>query len=53
MWNMIMQVPTIEKYDLTSVERCSTGAAICPLVTKKQMMKHFPKAGIFDAFGQT
>ncbi|MCM3178007.1 long-chain fatty acid--CoA ligase [Cytobacillus horneckiae] len=53
MWNMIMQVPTIEKYDLTSVERCSTGAAICPLVTKKQMMKHFPNAGIFDAFGQT
>lgn len=53
MWNLVLHVPNIEDYDLTSVQRCSTGAAICPLEVKHKMMKHFPNAGIFDAFGQT
>lgn len=53
MWNVVLHVPTIEEYDLTSVVRCSTGAAICPLEVKHKMMKHFPNGGIFDAFGQT
>ncbi|WP_462413706.1 acyl-CoA synthetase [Neobacillus sp. Marseille-QA0830] len=53
MWNLVVHVPTIEDYDLTSVIRCSTGAAICPLEVKNKMMKYFPNGGIFDAFGQT
>ncbi len=53
MWNLVLQVPNIDDYDLTSVMRCSTGAAICPLEVKHGIMKHFPNAGIFDAFGQT
>ncbi len=53
MWNFVMQVPNINEFDTTSVLRCSTGAAICPLEIKKKIMHHFPNAGIFDAFGQT
>lgn len=53
MWNMVMQVPNIGEYDLTSVVRCSTGAAICPIEIKNDIMNHFPNGGIFDAFGQT
>ena len=53
MWNLVLQVPAINEYDLTSVKRCSTGAAICPLEVKENMMRHFTNAGLFDAFGQT
>lgn len=53
MWNIVTQVPAIEEYDLSSVLRCSTGAAICPIEVKKRIMKYFPNAGIFDNFGQT
>lgn len=53
MWNMVVNVPNIEEYDLTSVQRASTGAAICPIELKKKIMHHFPNAGIYDAFGQT
>jgi fatty-acyl-CoA synthase len=53
MWNFVMQIPNIDEYDLTSVLRCSTGAAICPIEIKKKIMHYFPNAGIFDAFGQT
>jgi len=53
MWNFVMQVPNIDKYDFTSVVRCSTGAAITPIEIKHKMMHYFPNAGIYDAFGQT
>lgn len=53
MWNLVLHVPNIEDFDLTSVIRCSTGAAICPLEVKHKMMKYFHNGGIFDAFGQT
>ncbi len=53
MWNFVLQVPTINEYNLTSVIRCSTGAAICPIEVKEKMMRYFPNAGLFDAFGQT
>lgn len=53
MWNFILQVPNIGDYDLSSVKRCSTGAAICPVGIKEKLMQYFPNAGLFDAFGQT
>ena len=53
MWNLVLQVPNIEDYDLSSVKRCSTGAAICPIEVKEKMMHYFQNAGLFDAFGQT
>ncbi|WP_209122694.1 long-chain fatty acid--CoA ligase [Alkalihalobacillus sp. BA299] len=53
MWNFLLQVPGIEKYDLSSLQKCMTAAAICPLELKKAMMHHFPHASIYDVFGQT
>jgi fatty-acyl-CoA synthase len=53
MWNFLLQVPDVDRYDLSSVTKCATGAAICPLELKKTIMKYFPNAGIYDVFGQT
>ncbi|WP_078428399.1 acyl-CoA synthetase [Alkalihalobacterium alkalinitrilicum] len=53
MWNFLLQVPGIEDMNLTSLKKCMTAAAICPLELKKEMMKHFPHASIYDVFGQT
>ncbi len=53
MWNAVTSVPNIADYDLSSVLRASTGAAICPIELKHRIMHFFPNAGIFDAFGQT
>lgn len=53
MWNLLFQVRNIDDYDLTSMHRCSTGAAVCPVEIKERIMRYFPNAGLFDSFGQT
>ena len=53
MWNFLLQVYTPDSYDVSSMKTCVTGGAICPLELKKAIMKSFPNAGIYDAFGQT
>ncbi|WP_216831150.1 class I adenylate-forming enzyme family protein [Alkalihalobacterium elongatum] len=53
MWNFLLQVPNINDYQLSSLRKCMTAAAICPLELKKSMMHHFPHASIYDVFGQT
>ncbi|PWA09202.1 acyl-CoA synthetase [Pueribacillus theae] len=53
MWNFLLQVPNLEKYDLTSMTECTAGAAICPLELKKKIMKTFKNASYHEAFGQT
>lgn len=53
MWNQLLQLPNLDDYDLSSMKRCTTGGAICPLEIKKKIMKCFPNAGIYDGFGQT
>ncbi|MHB1419695.1 MAG: acyl-CoA synthetase [Bacillota bacterium] len=54
MWNMLFQVPDFDKYDVSSMQRCATGAAICPVELKNMIMQKFPNViGIYEAFGQT
>ncbi|OLO37031.1 acyl-CoA synthetase [Alkalihalophilus pseudofirmus] len=53
MWNMVINVPNIEKYNLSSMKKCMTGAAICPAEIKKKIMHYFSNAGMYDIFGQT
>lgn len=53
MWLFLFQVPNLENYDLSSVRRCTTGAAICPLELKKKIIKYFKNASIIDTFGQS
>ncbi|MDE5414522.1 acyl-CoA synthetase [Alkalihalobacterium chitinilyticum] len=53
MWNFLLQVPNVTEYDVSSMKTCMTGAAICPLEIKENVMKLFSNAGIYDVFGQT
>jgi fatty-acyl-CoA synthase len=53
MWIFLFQVPNIEDFDLSSVTKCSTGAAIAPLELKKKIMKYFKNATLIEQFGQT
>lgn len=53
MWNFILQVPDLAKYNLESLNVAITGAAIMPLNIKKRLLKVFTGLRLYDAFGQT
>ena len=53
MWNFLFQVPNLAEFNLTSVKRAITGAAIIPLEVKKRILETFPNATFFDNFGQS
>jgi acyl-CoA synthetase (AMP-forming)/AMP-acid ligase II len=53
MWNMVLSLPNVKEYDLSSMQSCSIGAAIAPVELKQKIMSHFPNAGLSEAFGQT
>ena len=52
-WQMVLNVPNCEKYDLSSLKSMQTGGAITPLSLKKRMMAQWPQAGLYDVFGMT
>lgn len=53
MWNFLMQIPDIDKYDFSHLRTINTGAAITPLELKKRLLKTFKNATLNDNFGQT
>jgi fatty-acyl-CoA synthase len=53
MWNFLLQGNLKNEYDLSSIRKCITGGAICPLEVKRRILAAFSGAGIYDAFGQT
>jgi len=53
MYNMILQLPDLERYDVSSVRTATAGGAILPVETKKKIRKLFPHAGIQDTYGLT
>ena len=53
MWHMLVECPSIEKYDLTSLERCAAGSAPLSLALKEKIAKYFPNGKLRDPFGQT
>lgn len=53
MWNMLLQLPNVQKYDFSSLRACLTGAAIMPLKMKESILKNFPNMQLYDGFGQT
>ncbi|WP_139891859.1 long-chain fatty acid--CoA ligase [Bacillus sp. D386] len=53
MWHMLVEFPSIEDYDLTSLERCAAGSAPCSLLLKEKITKYFPNGKLRDPFGQT
>ena len=53
MWHMLVESPSIEQYDLTSLERCAAGSAPISLSLKEKIAKYFPNGKLRDPFGQT
>jgi acyl-CoA synthetase (AMP-forming)/AMP-acid ligase II len=52
-WNFILQLPDLEKYDTSSVRSLSSGAESMPLETKKRLLELFPNAGLGESYGMT
>jgi len=53
LWNLIVNHPDFENYDLSSLRYCTTGAAVTPLELKNRIVECFPGAQINEAFGMT
>ena len=52
-YKMILRVPGIEKYDLSSVKDMGSGSERMPDETSKQLQKVFPNAQIAENYGLT
>ncbi len=52
-WNFIMQLPDLDKYDTGSVRSISSGAESMPLETKKGLLRLFPNAALGETYGMT
>jgi acyl-CoA synthetase (AMP-forming)/AMP-acid ligase II len=53
MYNFLLQVPNLEKYDLTSVKRCGYGAAPMPVALLQQSMEMFGTDQFYNLCGLT
>ena len=52
-YNMILQHPDIQKYDLSSVIYLNSGAEVMPNETRKRLSRVFVNAGFVDNYGMT
>jgi acyl-CoA synthetase (AMP-forming)/AMP-acid ligase II len=52
-WNWIVHHPDFDRYDLTSLSYCATGAAVMPIDLKDRIVECFPGVKIYEAFGMT
>ena len=52
-WIAILRHPDLGKYDLNSLIKCYYGASIMPMEILREMLEKFPKAGVFNCYGQT
>lgn len=52
-FNMLLQLPHIEKFDTNSLTLLGSGAAIMPVETRRRLRGIFPKARMFDNYGMT
>jgi len=54
MYNLLLALPDIERYDTHSITKCTTGASILPHETKERLLKLFHNAeGVYDVYGCT
>jgi acyl-CoA synthetase (AMP-forming)/AMP-acid ligase II len=51
MWNLLLNVPGIEEYDLSSLRVCATGGSILPLEVRTKIKQLFPNGGVADLYG--
>ena len=52
-WIGMLRHPDFSTYDLSSLEKCYYGASIMPMEILKELMETFPKAQIYNYYGQT
>jgi fatty-acyl-CoA synthase len=52
-WIAILRHPDFRKYDLSSLTKCYYGASIMPVEILKEILEKFPKAKIYNYYGQT
>lgn len=52
-WNFILRVPDLNKYDLSSVRSISSGAESMPYEIKKRLVEIFPNAKMGESYGMT
>ncbi len=54
MFHLLLGLPSAERYDRSSVTKCTAGSSILPDETKARLLKFFPNvAGIYDVYGCT
>jgi fatty-acyl-CoA synthase len=52
-WNFILQLHNLDRYDTSSVRSISSGAESMPLETKKRLLDVFPNAALGESYGMT
>ncbi len=52
-WIGILRHPDFQRYDLSSLVKCYYGASIMPKEILKEILEKFPKAGVYNYYGQT
>ena len=52
-WNMVLRVPNLEKYDVSSATVVMSGSERMPLETLKKLKNLFPGVSIGDGYGMT
>lgn len=52
-WIGLLRHPDFHKNDLSSLKKCYYGASIMPVEILKEIMEKFPKAKIYNYYGQT
>jgi len=52
-WIGMLRHPDFEKYDLSSLVKCYYGASIMPKEILKELLEKFPRAGVYNYYGQT
>ncbi len=52
-WIGILRHPDFLRYDLSSLTKCYYGASIMPREILKEILEKFPKAGVYNYYGQT
>ena len=52
-WIGILRHPDFNRYDLSSLSKCYYGASIMPREILKEILEKFPRAGVYNYYGQT
>ncbi|MDR0477291.1 MAG: AMP-binding protein, partial [Desulfobulbaceae bacterium] len=52
-WIAILRHADFGKYNLSSLIKCYYGASIMPVEILREMLEKFPKAGVYNCYGQT